>query len=157
MGIVGGLPQPGVRLLGEAVLTLDSKSGSVLLDGLDATPVTGLVVDSYLANSLGLAFGAGVAEIRLAGDGGECGKWVLEAGSHTGEWAARRPEVARRTDVFTPSPWISWLTPGRFMAQRYRAKLHLQVPCTATRLAITRSPDLPEHVVLSIFNLVLRP
>jgi hypothetical protein len=157
IGLVKTIPPPGTRLLGNEVLALGFRSNVVLLDSFDPSSVTEIVVDSYVGASVGLPVGTKVAEFRLGRADAECDRWSLEIGAHTGEWAARRFDVAQNPQVVTPSAWLSWIAPGRFFAQRYRAHRILENPCTVTNLSIARNSDLPKRVVLSIFNLELRP
>ncbi len=75
----------------------------------------------------------------------------------TGEWAARRADVAGLPGFQAPNPWLSWVTAGRdVFAQRYRAAWQLDRTIEAGDLEVERVDGLPPDVVLAIFHLELR-
>jgi len=130
----------------------------VELDLAQLVTVHTLVLDSYLENSAALAVGTEVAEIVITNPEGQPQSWMLRAGLESGEWAARRPDVAGVPGFKAPDPWLSWVTPdGQLFAQRYRAHWQLTEPTKTTRVEIRRNSDLPVEVSLALFHLELRP
>lgn len=105
-----------------------------------ARGVRTVVVDSYLTYATKLPAGAPVARVTLEKDGRELAAWTLRAGRDTGEWAARRPDIAA-DPAFTPAPgWIAWVQPERhFFAQRHRARLIADMPVAAAEVTIERT------------------
>jgi hypothetical protein len=116
-----------------------------------------VVVDSYLDNSHELPTGTPVARLTLVASSGEHRSWWLRSGVETGEWAARRSDVASLTGFIAPSHWMA-LVPaaGSFFAQRYRAEWELDTPLDIVRLELERAENLPDKVTLAIFHLELR-
>ncbi|MFL6232836.1 MAG: hypothetical protein ACJ76N_06855, partial [Thermoanaerobaculia bacterium] len=142
LGLLVGLPDFGTALLApEVPVVLDA--GHPVWEA----PVSGrrsigsVVVESSLSNGAGLAPGTPVAIVRLRSSGRPEANWVLRAGEGTGEWAARRPDVAR-AGVKAPGPWVSWVA-GGFMGQRYRSRWTLERPESASSLRIERAPGVP--------------
>jgi hypothetical protein len=80
--------------------------------------------------------------------------WTLRAGDDTGEWAARRPDVAR-AGTRTPAAWVSWVA-GDFFAQRYRCGWTLEKPLRSSRLRIERVPGAPADLSLALYQLEIR-
>ncbi len=159
------LPPPGVRLFRpEQAIRLDAAS-PVWETGLPAGPLSGLAVESVLDNSTGLPAATPVATLRLLGDGGGGGSgdvvWTLRAGRETGEWAARRPDVARAMRAMAasgapaPSPWMGWVA-GGFFGERYRALFRLPTPHPFGRLRIERLPGLPPDLEITLQQLEVR-
>jgi hypothetical protein len=156
------LPPPGVRLFRpEQAVRLDAAS-PVWETGLPAGPLSGLAVESVLDNSTGLPAATPVATLRLLGGGGNGGSgdivWTLRAGRETGEWAARRPDVARlmaASGTPAPSPWMGWVA-GGFFGERYRALFRLSAPHPFGRLRIERLPDLPPDLEITLQQLEVR-
>jgi hypothetical protein len=156
------LPPPGVRLFRpEQAIRLDAAS-PVWETGLPAGPLSGLAVESVLDNSTGLPAATPVATLRLLGGGGSGGGgdivWTLRAGRETGEWAARRPDVARliaASGATAPSPWMGWVA-GGFFGERYRALFRLPTPHPFGRLRIERLPDLPPDLEITLQQLEVR-
>ena len=114
-------------------------------------PVRELVVVSNLANAAGLAPGVAVAAVELQSEHGEIQRWTLRNGYETGEWAARRPDVAAPA----PPAWRS-VVAGDFFAQRYRAGRRIEPPRRFTRLRLIRDPALPPGIQVAIFSLEAR-
>jgi hypothetical protein len=88
------LPPAGVDALGgtPVVLTVDRRE---LIRTLEhGTQVDCVVLDSYLENSTRLASGTPVADMTLETEDGGHQRWLLRAGIDSGEWAARRRDVA---------------------------------------------------------------
>jgi len=116
-----------------------------------------VILDSYLENSASLPPGTPVGRVILTDKEGEHHSWLLRAGMDTGEWAARRPDVAALPGFRAPTPWLSWVTASRdVFAQRYRAHWRLEGRFEITRLELQRVDDLPTEVALAIFHLELR-
>jgi hypothetical protein len=129
---------------------------------LDPQQVRALVIESSLSNGAGLKNGTAIATVRLTGERARTVAWVLRAGEDTGEWAARRPDVAASSVLQSPPAWISWVA-GDFLGQRYRVRW---VPDRAsfssplagpfTALTVERNPGLPREVSLAIHRVEVR-
>jgi hypothetical protein len=149
------LPQPGVTLLpDERAVELDT-TRPVWETSLPPGPIAGVVMDSALANSAGLDGNTPAAVLHLTGTDGRTLSWTLRAGRETGEWAARRPDVAATARLRSPGAWISWVA-GGFFGQRYRAVWTLGYPERFTRLRIERAPGLPAEVSLALHQVEVR-
>lgn len=145
--------------LAPVVITQEEAEWTLELDaGRSARAV---LIDSFASNSAPLATGTPLAVLRLSGPAGTVAEWPLRTGIDTGEWAARRSDVASRPGFAAPAPWISWIPPGReFFAQRYRARFAIpeaEPIGPITRLEVERATDLPARVELSLFSVVLEP
>ena len=117
--------------------------------------VAALVLDSSLSNAAAIAPGTVIAEVRLATGAGEI-TVPVRAGIDTGEWAARRPDVAAIAGFTAPEPYLHWVDAGRaFFGQRYRARLRLDQPATATAVEVRLAPGIAPDVVLTLFHLEL--
>jgi hypothetical protein len=163
------IPPPGTRLFRpEQAIRLDAASPvwEMAMPPLPL-PLSGLAVESLLNNSAGLPPETPVATVRLLGgregkDGKARGEaaWTLRAGRETGEWAARRPDVARAltaSGALAASPWMGWVA-GSFFGERYRAVLRIQPPARSfDRVRIERLPGLPPDVEITIQQLEIRP
>jgi hypothetical protein len=155
------LPPPGTRLLRpEQAVRLDAAS-PVWETALPEGPLSGLAIESVLTNSAELPAEAPVATVRLLdvghGDGPPLA-WTLRAGRETGEWAARRPDVARATIAAgkpVPAPWMGWVA-GDFFGQRYRALFTLPASRRFARLRIERLPGLPPDLAIAVQQLEVR-
>ncbi len=118
-------------------------------------PVSGVVIDTYLAGAGGLDFGTEVATVEIEAADGSSRTWPLRAGVETGEWAVSRADLRRR-GVRAPRPWLSWIEPGgRFLAHRYRARRELETPVAASRVRLRRAAELPEGTSVAVFHLEL--
>ncbi|HSK77891.1 MAG TPA: hypothetical protein VLQ45_15680 [Thermoanaerobaculia bacterium] len=148
-----GLPPAGTPLLPPEMPVVLEAGKPAWETVLDPEKVESVVVESSLGNGAALAPGTPVAILHLQNPGGGSA-WTLRAGDHTGEWAARRPDVAR-TRSRAPSPWVSWVA-GDFFAQRYRSRWTLPRPERFARLRIERAPGLPPEVVLALHQLEVR-
>jgi len=133
---------------------------------LDGSPVAVVDVFSNLSGAAELAAGTEVASARLLGAGGEIVvRWTLRAGEGTGEWAARRPDVAALPTLAAPPAWTSWVEAGGaegaagepFFGQLYRARWKVRPPVPAARLVIERNPALPPGVALSVRRVEVVP
>ncbi len=121
------------------------------------TRVNTVILDSYLENSASLPAGTPVGRVLLTDTGGDLHSWLLRAGTDTGEWAARRPDVAALPGFQAPTAWVSWVTPDRSLfAQRYRAVWRLEREIETARVEIQRLSELPPEVSLAVFHLELR-
>ncbi len=117
--------------------------------------VAALVLDSSLSNAAAIAPGTSIAEVRLATGAGEI-VLPVRAGIDTGEWAARRRDVAAIAGFTAPEPYLHWVDAGRaFFGQRYRARLRLDRPATATAVEVRLAPGIAPDVVLTLFHLEL--
>ena len=124
--------------------------------------VGSVVVESSLSNGAGLAPGTPVAIVRLRNTGRNTDRntgrpeanWVLRAGEGTGEWAARRPDVAQ-AGVKAPGPWVSWVA-GDFLGQRYRTRWTLERPESPSSLRIERAPGVPPDLAVAVYQLEIR-
>lgn len=155
VALLFALPHPGVTLLpDEKAVELDA-ARPVWEIPLPPGPVAGVVVDSALANSAGLDGGTPAAVLHLTGADGKTLSWTLRAGKETGEWAARRPDVAATARLRSPRAWISWVA-GDFFGQRYRAVWAVGHPGRFARLRIERAPGLPPEVSLALHQVEVR-
>lgn len=150
------LPPTGTPLVTEPVVLRAEETrwtGTVSTAG----GVRTVVVDSYLTYATKLPAGTPVARVTLEKDGRELATWMLRAGRDTGEWAARRPDIAA-DPAFTPAPgWIAWVEPERrFFAQRHRARLDTDTPVAAAEVAIERTVD-DENIELVLTHVETRP
>jgi hypothetical protein len=157
MALVG--PQvvsPGMALLaaGDAVL-LDRAHPSWYLD-LGPRRSRALMLQTSLIHAADLAGGTPVARVRLLGTGARPVELLLRAGDDTGEWAARRPDVAAASRVRAPRPWLVWVA-GTFFGQRYRARLPLPRAGSFARLEIDLAAGLPPDTGLAIYQVELEP
>ena len=152
------LPPVAVRPLGERPEVLGGERQRIELELPQGTRVAELVVDSYLSDAAALPAGTPVADLHLTGADGTRRTWTLKAGIDTGEWAARREDVASLPGFVAPAPWLSRVaSEGDLFAQRYRGRKKLEVPIRADRLEISRRQTLPAAVSIAIFHLELRP
>ncbi|HEU5323539.1 MAG TPA: hypothetical protein VFX28_22230, partial [Methylomirabilota bacterium] len=153
LAVVVHLPAPRVALLpaaSEIRLTADRPHREAGLPApLAGSGIRGLIVGSSLANGAGLPLGAPVATLTCKGGGAR----TLRAGIETGEWAARRPDVAALGAPLAPSAWMTAIVNG-FFSQRYRARLAL--PCRGA-LHVERSAGLPREVEVVLQAVELEP
>ncbi|HEY7213888.1 MAG TPA: hypothetical protein VIC28_04620, partial [Thermoanaerobaculia bacterium] len=122
--------------------------------GIPGTPVRSVVLESNLANGADLAPGTAVATVHLRDRQGRTVGWTVKAGEDVGEWAARRPDVAR-LGARAPRAWISWVA-GDFFAQRYRCRWRLPRPERFVQLRIERAPGAPPDLELALYQLEVR-
>jgi hypothetical protein len=150
------LVSPGMALLagGDAVL-LDRAHPSWSLD-LGLWQSRGLVLQTSLIHAADLGDGTPVARVRLLGTGAPPVELQLRAGDDTGEWAARRPDVAATARARAPRPWQAWVA-GTFFGQRYRARLPLPRAGSFVRLEIDLAAGLPPDTGLAIYQVELEP
>jgi hypothetical protein len=151
------LPSAAVKPLSGRIQVLNANQTARSIDLDPAVSTQTVILDSYLENSASLPAGTPVGRIILIDTEGERRSWLLRAGMDTGEWAARRPDVAGLPDFQAPTPWLSWVTASRdVFAQRYRADWQLGGASEIRRLEIELARDLPAEVSLAIFHLELR-
>lgn len=125
---------------------------------LDQPPVSQVVYDSHLVHGAALPRGTPVATFRLRDAAGAVYEHPVRVGEETGEWAARRPDVAVLPGLAVPPPWRVHLDPaGELFVQTYRAWWRLPQPLQPVRVEVERNPDLPAKVVLLLFRVELRP
>jgi hypothetical protein len=131
--------------------------------GADGDGGATVVVDSSLANSVGLEAGTPVATVRLRREGAPDRTWVLRAGVETGEWAADRPDL-RAAGEAAPEAWQSWVAEeGGFFGQRYRAAHRFDTETGSGpgsemgEVVVELRDDLPEEVSLTLFHVEVRP
>jgi hypothetical protein len=142
------LPSPGVSLIPEempVVLDAARPSWDVSVGG---SLTRRLIVESTLANSASLPSGSAVARIRLVTTEGETLEYPLRTGTETGEWAARRPDLAKAAPA-QPRAWISWVA-GDFFAQRYRCRVVLEDGERLASLTVERLSHLPADVTVAL-------
>ncbi len=153
------IPPPGIRLFRpEQAIRLDAAS-PLWETALPGRSLSGLAVESVLNNSAGLPPSTPVATVRLLGSGDVA--WTLRAGRESGEWAARRPDVARAmaaNGTQAAPPWMGWVA-GSFFGERYRAVLRLpRLPGRPFgRLRVERLPNLPPDVEITVQQLEVLP
>jgi hypothetical protein len=150
------LPPAGKVLVEGAPVVVDRERAKRGL-WLEEPRVSAVVVDSQLVNAAGLGAGTLVATLRLTDPAGAVHEHPLRAGEETGEWAARRPDVAALPGLAVPPAWRSRVDPGGFFAQTYRDRWRLAEPAGATYVEVERAPDLPPEVVLLLFRVELVP
>jgi hypothetical protein len=137
---------------------------TVLLDGsrpswqtdLGPRRARALVIESSMVNAAGLAPGQPVARVRLLGTGTAPIELALRAGADTGEWAARRPDVASTARLRAPRPWLAWVA-GDFFGQRYRCRLPLPAAGSFARLQIELAGGLPAATGLALHQVEVEP
>jgi hypothetical protein len=152
------LPPAGVYSFGATPMVLTPTQHEIVQELETDVPVSSVVVDSYLENSAQLPTGTPFGEIKLETEDGSAQRWILRVGIESGEWAARRGDVASREGFVAPPVWLTWIPAGgEIFAQRYRARWNLPAPTRATRLSFTRLPELPPDVGVAILHLELRP
>ena len=154
LALLTGLPGSGTALLPAEVPVVLDAGRPAWETAIPEPAMRSLVVESSLSNGAGLAPGTPVAVVRLRDLSGRTVDWTLRAGQGTGEWAARRPDVAR-TGTRAPNPWISWVA-GDFFAQRYRDRWTLARPDRFVRLRIERAPGVPPDLVVALYQLEIR-
>ena len=151
------LPPAAERPMADRIHVLNSDQPEKAIDLEPAVPTQSVVIDSYLENSASLPTGTPVGRVTLTDSEGERHSWLLRAGLDTGEWAARRPDVAGLPGFQAPAPWLSWVTASDdVFAQRYRASWPLNDTVEIVRLEVQRIEDLPAEVALAVFHLELR-
>jgi len=150
------LASPGLGLLagGDAVL-LDRAHPSWHID-LGPGRWRGLVMQTHLIHAAELSGGTPVARVRLLGTGSAPLELQLRAGEETGEWAARRPDVAATARLRAPRPWLAWVA-GDFFGQRYRARLPLPHAGSFVRIEMDLAAALPPDTGLAIDQVELEP
>lgn len=156
LALLLGMPDPGRELLvPETPVVIDAENPSWQADFTGGgQEVRSVVVESSLSNGMGLRPGTPVAVVRLRDLAGRPVSWTLRAGKDTGEWAARRPDVARM-GTRTPPAWVSWVA-GDFFAQRYRSRWTLPSPKGISRVEVERAPGAPPELALALYQLEVR-
>ncbi len=138
--------QPRRTLLGSPrrVLTADNPRWTAR-DGGCGT----LILDTALANGVGVAAGQPVARIAAGADAVP-GAAVLRHGDHTGEWS-----VPGSGGIAGRRPWLHWVAVDGegepFFGARYRSEIDLTAVCGKGALVIVREPGLPAAVELTLF------
>lgn len=159
LGLLGRGPAllatPGTALLApETSVSIDAAFPARQKD-LPLHLISSLILDSALSNAAGLANGTPVAVLSLTDWDGRTIERILRAGMDTGEWAAKRPDVAETARLVSPDPWITWIA-GDFLGQRYRMRWDLPVPGRFARIRVERSKDLPAEVGVTVHQVELR-
>ncbi len=151
------MPSSAERPLGERIHVLDETRPVIGLEIEPAASTRSLVIDTYLENAATLLVATPVARVTMIGSDAEQRSWILRAGIETGEWAARREDVATLEGFQAPRHWLAWVAPGGdLMAQRYRALWELDRTIAIRRLEIERIDELPSDVRIAVFHLELR-
>lgn len=159
LALLQGLPTAGTPLLTAQVPAVLDAGHPVWETDLPppAPPISAIrsvVVESCLANGAALARGTPVATLKLVNAAGRSVDWTLRAGDDTGEWAARRPDVAREGQP-APVAWVSWVADG-FFAQRYRSRFQLDRPEPFAHLRIERAPGVPPDLTVAVYQVEVR-
>ena len=154
LALLQGLPTAGTPLLTPQVPVALEAGHPVFETDLTAPEVGSVVVESYLANGAALERGTPVAILKLVDAAGRGVDWTLRAGDDTGEWAARRPDVARESPP-APAAWVSWVADG-FFGQRYRSRFQLDRPQPYVHLRIERAPGVPPDLTVALYQVELR-
>jgi hypothetical protein len=150
------LAWPGTALLPAGGAVLLDRGNPSWHSELGPRPAGSVVVESSMVHAADLASGTPVAHVRLLGTGHADVDLVVRAGRDTGDWAARRPDVASAAHPPAPPPWQGWVA-GGFFGQRYRARLPLPRPASFARLQITLAPGLPSDAGLALHQVELEP
>ncbi len=153
--LLPSLTHPRLSLLaaGETVL-LDRAHPSWIAE-ISPRRTAILAVQSDLINAAGLADGTLVAHVQLLATGATQ-DLELRAGRDTGEWSARRPDVAAAARLHSPAPWVSWVA-GPFLGQRYRCRLLLPHPDSFARIRIDLAAGLPAGTALALHQVEVAP
>ncbi|HYU35216.1 MAG TPA: hypothetical protein VEW48_23945 [Thermoanaerobaculia bacterium] len=155
LGLFVHIPTPGTSLLPPATAVVVDAAHPSWRVAVTGKSVDTVVLDSSLSNGAGLPNGTPVATVHLRGGDGRIYGWVVRAGQDTGEWAARRPDVAAASVLKSPPPWLSWVA-GGFFGQRYRSLWNVDSPGSFTELSIERNPALPPQVSLALHAVEIR-
>ena len=151
------MPPRATRPFADRIQVLDTSQSRLSVELESPTQTRSLVVDSYLENSVSLPTGTPVGRVTVVDEDGEHRSWQLRAGLETGEWAARRHDVAVHPGFQAPLHWLAWVTAdGNLFAQRYRFEWRLDRSPDIVQFKIERLDDLPAEVSLAIFHLELR-
>ncbi len=155
LALVLGQPPAGRVLFTGPPVVVDAARP---MSGIEIEPqnVTEVVVDSQLSHAADLPAGADVAVLRLLLDSGASVLFPLRAGIETGEWAARRPDVAGRPGFVAPASFRAQLVADGVLAQTYRTRLRLPAGTRARRVEVERAAALPAEVALLINRVELR-
>ena len=133
--------------------------GTVLARLVIEESVAQVAVVSQMANAAQLPTGTTVAVLRARGADGRRVSFPLRAGLETGEWAARRENVA------APEPWRSFLAPvpnpsGSSRCEIgaiYRARFATAPLAAPVTLEVVRARSLPAQTILEVRGLEWRP
>lgn len=151
------LPSTAIYPLAGRTTVLSVSVPEAVVDLDTPAPTSAVVIDTYMDNSSMLDPGTPVGRLTLIDADGERQSWLLRLGHDTGEWAARRADVANLPRFEAPPHWVTWVAPNRdVFAQRYRAQWLLSEPAEIVRVEIARIDDLPSKASLAVFHLELR-
>lgn len=151
------LPPTAERPLGDEIQVLTAEHPALRSPVDPALFCRSIVIDTYVDNAATLEPGTPVGRLSLTGPDGERVDWQLRVGYETGEWAARRPDVAELPGFRAPPHWLAWVAPGGdVFAQRYRAEWRPVEPIEVAAIELLRSEDLPIETSLAVFHLELR-
>ncbi|HVR12129.1 MAG TPA: hypothetical protein VMW75_29075 [Thermoanaerobaculia bacterium] len=150
------LASPDVALLGGGSAVLLDRANPSWHTDLAPLRLRDLALQTSLINGAGLAAGTPVAIVRLLGTGTAPIELQLRAGEGTGEWAARRTDVAATSRLRSPRPWQAWVA-GDFFGQRYRARLPLPTTGSFARLEVDLASGLPPETSVALYQVELEP
>ena len=151
------LPSTAIRPLADQTRVLSDAEPELAVDLEAPAPTNSVVIDTYMDNSSLLATGTPVGRLTLVDAEGERQSWLLRLGHDTGEWAARRDDVANLPGFESPPHWVTWVTPSRdVFGQRYRANWSLKESAEIVRVELARAEDLPTATSMAVFHLELR-
>jgi hypothetical protein len=148
------LASPSVALLGGGNAVLLDRANPSWHADVGPQRLQGLALQTSLIHGTGLAGGTPVARVRLLGTGTAPLELLLRAGDDTGEWAARRNDVAATARLHPPPPWLAWVA-GDFFGQRYRARLPLPRSGSFARLEIDLASGLPPDTSVALYQVEL--
>jgi hypothetical protein len=154
LALLAGLPGRGTDLLSPGLPVVLDAAHPAWEARVPRQSVGSVVVESSLSHGAGLAPGTPVAVVRLRDSLSGSRDWTLRAGRETGEWAVRRPDVAR-LGTLAPSPWVSWVA-GDFFAQRYRSRWTLPWPGRMILLRVERAPGVPPELAVTLYQVEIR-
>lgn len=153
----GLVVSPALVLLEGSEVALDVPRETVGADLADL-PATRIVIDSRLANAALLPAGTVVATFHLRDAEGREYELPLRAGLETGEWAARRADVASLPGFAAPDAHRVEIEPGgAFFGSTYRSLWTLPAPVTARHIEVSRAESVPANLVIAISRVEIRP
>ncbi len=150
------LARPATALLGAGSTLLLDRGHPSWYAEIAAQPSRAIVLETSMVHAAALASGTPVARVRLLGTGVPTVEVLLRAGRDTGDWAARRADVAAVAPGRSPAAWLRWVA-GDFFGQRYRAVLRLPRRGSFARLEIDLASGLPADAGLAVHQVELEP
>jgi len=126
-------------------LTMESPMTAILCT-TTRFPVDTLVIVSSLANSVEIANGTVIAELRIVSGDGSIIKRQLRAGYDTAEWAHERPDV-KPLVRHNLAPVFDSFPTDDFISYNYIARIHLGQRVDIARIEIDKVDSKPSLIV----------